>query len=54
MKEGWGMWMLNDCKLDLWTYQEVWTIIIYLISTNKPKLAEPGAEPEPGADSCSH
>ena len=25
MMEGWGMWMLNDCKPDLWTYQEVWT-----------------------------
>ena len=22
--EGWGMWMLNDCKPELWTYQEVW------------------------------
>ena len=46
--------MLNDYKPELWTYQEVWTIIIYLLSNNKPKLAEPEAEPEPGADSCSH
>ena len=22
--EGWGMWTLNDCKPELWSYQEVW------------------------------
>ena len=24
MMEGWGMWTLNDCKPELWSYQEVW------------------------------
>ena len=22
--EGWGMWTLNDCKLELWSYQDMW------------------------------
>ena len=24
MMEGWGIWTLNDCKPELWSYQEVW------------------------------